>query len=153
MKRVVPVVVALLALAVVGVVAVSAKSPAKAKKAATVHLRNTKLGRIVVDAKGRTLYLFEKDKRGRSACYGACAGGWPPLLVRGKPTAGAGISKARLGTTRRRGGARQVTLGGHPLYRFVVDKKPGDVKGQDSHAFGADWYVVDGKGRKVRGEG
>jgi predicted lipoprotein with Yx(FWY)xxD motif len=166
MKRIVLVVVALVAVVVVGAVAVSAKSPsksspakaaakapAKAKKAASIKLRSTKLGKIAVDAHGRTLYLFEKDKHGKSACYGACAVAWPPAVLKGTPTAGSGISKSALGTTRRRGGARQLTLGGHPLYRFIKDKKPGDTEGQDVDAFGAEWYAVHGNGKKVHGHG
>ena len=128
-------------------VAVGSGSTAKAKRSASVKLRSTKLGRVAVDAHGRTLYLFEKDKHGKSACYGACAVAWPPALVKGKPTGGAGIS--RLGTTTRRNGSHQLTLGGHPLYRFIKDKTPGDTKGQNVDAFGAEWYVVNGSGKKI----
>jgi predicted lipoprotein with Yx(FWY)xxD motif len=151
MKRVTLALVVLVAVAGGAAIAVGAQSPAKAKRSPSVELRKTKLGRIVVDAHGRTLYLFEADRHGRSTCYGACAGGWPPALVKGKPVAGQGVSASKLGTTRRHNGARQLTLGGHPLYRFVVDKKPGDTKGQDLKAFGADWYAVRGSGRKVPG--
>jgi predicted lipoprotein with Yx(FWY)xxD motif len=151
MKRLILALVAVAAVVAGAAVAVSAGTPAKAKRSPTVHLRATKIGRVVVDARGRTLYLFEKDRHGRSACYGACAKNWPPALVKGAPTAGAGVVASRLGTTRRRDGSRQLTLGGHPLYGFVADKRPGDTKGQDLNAFGADWYAVHGSGRKVHG--
>ena len=126
-------------------------SSATAAKTATVSLRKAgKLGRIVVDSKGRTLYLFEKDKTRKSTCYGQCATAWPPALVKGKPTAGAGIIASKLGTTKRRDGTRQITYGGHPMYRFIRDNnRPGSTKGQDVNAFGASWYVVGRNGKKV----
>lgn len=120
---------------------------------ATVTAAGSKLGRILVDGRGRTLYLFEKDARGRSACAGTCATYWPPLLTRSAPTAGAGAKKALLGVTRRSDGTRQVTYAGHPLYRFVQDTRRGQTNGQDLHDFGAGWYVVSPAGRKVERDG
>src|SRR5262245_11264619 len=66
----------------------------------TVALRSTKLGSILVNSKGRTLYLFAKDRAGKSSCTGTCATYWPPLISRAKPTAGAGVKQSLLGTTR-----------------------------------------------------
>ena len=74
----------------------------------TVTSGTSGLGRIVVDSRGRTLYLFEKDKRGASACSGACAAYWPPLLTKGKPIATAGVKGSLLGSIRRADGTRQV---------------------------------------------
>ena len=116
---------------------------------AKLALSRSKLGSILVDSQGRTLYLFEKDRRGKSSCDGACATYWPPLLTNGKPAAGGGVKQALLGITRRAGGATQVTYAGHPLYRFTGDAKPGQTSGQNSHAFGADWYVVSSAGKKI----
>jgi predicted lipoprotein with Yx(FWY)xxD motif len=115
----------------------------------TVATGNSRLGRILVDNRGRTLYLFEKDKRGRSACTGTCAAYWPPLLTRGRPTVGGAARKALLGISRRADGTTQVTYAGHPLYRFVQDTRPGQTSGQDLHDFGAGWYVLSPTGRKV----
>ena len=126
----------------------TAHGAAVAAKSGTVDLRATKLGKILVDAKGMTLYLFEKDRRNKSACAGACAKVWSPLLVKGKPTAGGGVKASLLGTTRRKSGV-QVTYNGHPLYHFSGDKKPGDARGEGSKAFGAEWYVLSAKGAKV----
>ena len=53
--------------------------------AATVAIAKTKLGMVLVDGKGRTLYDFVKDKGAMSSCYGACAALWPPLFTKGKP--------------------------------------------------------------------
>src|SRR3954453_18263037 len=77
---------------------------------AHVKLGNSSLGRHLVDGRGRSLYLFEKDRRGRSSCYGSCASLWPPLLTRPHVARGSGVSAAKLGTVARRGGGRQVTF-------------------------------------------
>lgn len=116
---------------------------------ATVAVAHTSLGDILVDPSGRTLYLFEKDKGGRSACTGACATSWPPLTVSGAPTAGPGVAAAKLGTTMRQDGKRQVTYAGHPLYRFSGDTKPGDTKGEGIDGFGGEWYAVSPQGAAV----
>jgi predicted lipoprotein with Yx(FWY)xxD motif len=117
--------------------------------AATVKTHSSSLGKILVDAKGRTLYLFEKDKGGKSTCYGQCAKYWPPLLSNGKPTAGAGAQASLLGTARRSNGTMQVTYAHHPLYRYVGDTHPGQTTGQGSKAFGAGWYVLRPTGKKI----
>jgi len=116
----------------------------------TVSLRSTKLGKVLVNAKGWTLYLFAKDRNGRSSCTGACAKNWPPLIVRTKPTAGAGIKTSLLGTTIRSDGRKQVTYNHHPLYTFVVDKQAGQTKGEGLNAFGAHWWAVSAKGTAVK---
>lgn len=127
----------------------SSAAPAKGGGSPTVALGSSKYGKILVNAKGQTLYLWIKDSGGKSACTGACAGAWPPLTVTGSPTAGSGLSAAMLGTTKRADGSLQVTYGGHPLYTFVQDSTMGDVTGEGSKAFGAPWYVVNASGTKV----
>src|SRR3954451_19807991 len=77
---------------------------------------NSGLGKILVNSKGLTLYLFKKDTGTKSTCSGACATNWPPLRASGKPLAGTGLSMAEVGTTRRADGKPQVTYNGHPLY-------------------------------------
>lgn len=109
----------------------------------------TGVGKVIVDSKGMTLYYFEKDQNGKSACYGACASGWPPLLTEGKPVAGEGAMASKLGTTQRKDGTTQVTYAGWPLYTFVEDKKPGEDNGTDSKAFGASWYPLHPNGEKA----
>ena len=90
-------------------------------KPATVKTGTSALGRIVVDGHSHTLYLFEKDKGGKSACSGACAQNWPPLLTKGTPKAGSGAKASLLGTTKRADGTTQVTYNKHPLYTFMGD--------------------------------
>jgi predicted lipoprotein with Yx(FWY)xxD motif len=118
--------------------------------AATVDLRGSKLGKILVDAQGRTLYLFEADKGGRSACDGACASAWPPYLSSGAPQAGSGVTGSLLGSSQRGdGGGTQVTYHGHPLYYYAGDSQPGDTTGQGLNQFGAKWYVLASSGDKL----
>ena len=132
--------------------AIGASKPARP---ATVKARTTgDLGKIVVDGRSRTLYLFEKDKNGKSRCSGACAAAWPPLLTKGKPKAGGSAKSSKLGTTKRSDGTTQVTYGGHPLYTFIGDHNtPGKTTGEGSKAFGAEWYVVGTNGKKIEEEG
>lgn len=115
----------------------------------TVNVASTGLGKILVDSSGLTLYLFEADKGTTSACSGACAAAWPPLVTSGRPTAGGGIDAALLGTTKRSDGTMQLTYNGHPVYRFASDTKPGDTTGQGVNGFGALWYVLSPAGDPI----
>jgi predicted lipoprotein with Yx(FWY)xxD motif len=115
----------------------------------TVSTSSTALGRILVDSRGRTLYLFERDRNGKSACAGQCAAAWPPLIASAKPSAGTGVKAALIGTTRRADGRLQVTYNHHPLYTFVKDTKAGQTNGQNVDAFGAEWYVVSPAGTTI----
>ena len=117
---------------------------------ATVSVARTGLGRIIVNGQGRTLYLFERDRRrGHSACSGACAVYWPPLITHGKPIARGGARQSLLGTIKRSNGARQVTYAGHPVYRFVQDMKRGDTKGEGLTFFGGGWDALSAAGKKI----
>jgi predicted lipoprotein with Yx(FWY)xxD motif len=116
-----------------------------------VKTRHGSLGTYLVDGKGRTLYLFEKDSGGKSACYAACAQAWPPLLTNGKPRARGKAKASRLSTVRRADGSRQVVYRGHPLYYFIQDTKAGQTNGQGIDAFGALWYVVAPSGKRILG--
>jgi predicted lipoprotein with Yx(FWY)xxD motif len=116
--------------------------------AAKVATRHTNLGTVLVDGRGRTLYLFEKDKGMASSCYGACASVWPPLTT-GRHATGAGLRHARLGTSRRHDGKTEVTVDGHPVYTYAGDRRPGDVTGQGLDQFGAEWYALAPNGRKI----
>jgi predicted lipoprotein with Yx(FWY)xxD motif len=108
-----------------------------------------KLGMVLVDSNGMTLYDFHKDKGTTSSCYGPCAEGWPPMLTEGKPTVGKGAMASKLGTTERKDGTTQVTYAGHPLYTFVEDKKPGEANGNDISTFGGQWYALKGNGEEA----
>jgi predicted lipoprotein with Yx(FWY)xxD motif len=138
-------VVALLLVGVGTALAVSG-SAAPAAKVATAP---SGLGRILVDGRGHTLYLFEKDRRGSSACSGLCTTYWPPLLTTGKSIAGTGAKRSLLGSIRRADGTRQVTYAGHPLYLFSGDTKRGQTNGEGLTDFGASWDALTPAGKKI----
>jgi predicted lipoprotein with Yx(FWY)xxD motif len=118
---------------------------------AHVKLGRSSLGRHLVDGSGRSLYLFEKDRGGRSDCFGSCASLWPPLTTGGRVARGAGVSAAKLGTVGRRGGGREVTYAGHPLYYYAGDSRAGQTRGEGLDSFGAEWDVVSPSGRGIDG--
>ncbi|HWC86419.1 MAG TPA: hypothetical protein VG388_07765 [Solirubrobacteraceae bacterium] len=127
-------------------------TPASTKAASatsTVELASSKLGKILVDSRGRTLYLFAADKSTMSTCSGACASLWPPLTVSGTPGAGTGVTASLLGTSRRGDGTTEVTYAGHPLYYYAGDGAPGQTTGQDISQFGAKWYVLTAGGMEI----
>ena len=132
----------------VALAAVVSTGGAATRKGALVRVSKTPLGRILVDSRGRTLYLFEKDKSRKSMCSGSCATFWPPLLTSGKPRAGAGVKATLLGTIKTPGGARQVTYRGHPLYTFKLEQA-GQTKGEGLTDFGPPFYAVSPAGAAV----
>jgi predicted lipoprotein with Yx(FWY)xxD motif len=111
------------------------------------------LGRILVDSKGRTIYLFEKDTGPTSTCTGDCSVDWPPVTVNGKPTVGSGLQASKVGTAKRSDGQTQATYNRHPLYLFEGDTSAGDANGEGLDAFGAAWYVLSPSGTAVTGHG
>jgi predicted lipoprotein with Yx(FWY)xxD motif len=133
--------------------AAAVASAHRATSATRVGVASSRLGRIVVDGKGRTLYLFEKDTSRRSACSGQCAQYWPPLLTHGAPVAHAGVKQSLLGKIRRSDGTQQVTYAGHPLYRYIGDSKAGQTNGEGSQEFGAGWDVLSPSGKKIESDG
>jgi predicted lipoprotein with Yx(FWY)xxD motif len=114
----------------------------------TVKASTSKLGRILTDGNGRTVYLFDKDKGAASTCSGACASIWPPVIA-GTRVAGPGISAAKLGSIKRADGKTEATYAGHPLYTYAGDTKAGDTRGQALDQFGAEWYVLSPSGVKI----
>ncbi len=133
-----------MSLAVLGVVLFAASilpASASAADSPTVMVaQNTKLGNILTDSKGMTLYTFKKDKPGESVCVDKCAQNWPPLTIAEgtQPMGGSGIP-GKLGQIERKDDTYQVTYNGMPLYRFAGDSKPGDMNGQ---GMGGVWAVV-----------
>ena len=110
---------------------------------------NPRLGKILTDGSGRTLYDFPIDKGTTSVCYGACASLWPPYTTAAKPVAGQGVSQALIGTSKRKDGSTEVTYAGHPLYYYAPDRKQGQITGQALNQFGAPWYVLTPSGREI----
>ena len=142
--------VALAAVALGTFGATAAAAPdATSARTATVKIAHSRLGKILVDSRGRTLYVLSADSARKSRCFGACAQNWPPLRVSRKPTVGRGLKASKIGTIRRRDGKPQVTYNRHPLYRFVGDTRAGQTHGQGIVAFGGRWSVVSPAGRPV----
>jgi predicted lipoprotein with Yx(FWY)xxD motif len=146
--------VPLVALAVAGFGSVSyaSASPAPQEatkaKAATVRVAKTSLGKILVNSKGRTLYLFQADSGTTSACTAACAAAWPPLTS-ATPKVGKGAKASLASTATRSEGKPQVIYNGHPLYTYSGDKKAGNTNGQGVNTFGGLWYVLSPTGSQV----
>ncbi len=131
-------------------IALTSTAAAAPAAADDVKVDRSRYGKILVDGHGRTLYLFTRDRGGKSRCYGDCADAWPPQLAHGDQVAGAGLDQAKLGTTTRRGGAKQVTYAGHPLYYYISDRKPGQILCQNVDEFGGTWLVVSPAGHAIR---
>jgi predicted lipoprotein with Yx(FWY)xxD motif len=112
---------------------------------AALILATSHYGKVLFDSKHRAVYLFAADNGSTSTCYGACAKVWPPLLTRGTPSAGPGLTASLLGVTNRTDGSLQVTYAGHPLYYFSGDHGSG-IACQGANAQGGFWYVVDANG-------
>ena len=115
----------------------------------TIAVATTKVGQILVDGNGITVYLFVADTGTTSTCYTSCAALWPPVLTTGAPQAGTGANASLLGTTTRTDGKVEVTYAGHPLYYFVQDKVAGDTTGQGVNSFGALWWVLSPAGAAI----
>jgi predicted lipoprotein with Yx(FWY)xxD motif len=148
MKHLKSLALAIGALAVAALLAVSGSHAAGG--GAVVKVGSSSLGRILVDAHGKTLYLWAHDRSSRSTCNGDCAVYWPPLITHGRPVALAGARANLLGTSRRSDGSTQVTYAGHPLYSFVQDARPGQTKGEGLTGFGGRWDPISANGAAVR---
>ena len=114
-----------------------------------MKVRSTRYGKILVNGDGRALYLFTRETTSKPRCYGTCAQAWPPFFTRGKPRAGTGAKGSLVGSVERRGGKRQVTYNGHPVYYYVTDRRPGQVTCQDIDEFGGTWLVVAPDGNAI----
>jgi len=101
-----------------------AATGALAQAAAPAKVADTSKGKALVDAKGMTLYTFDRDATGKSNCNGQCAQNWPPLMA----AAGAATS-GDWSVVTRDDGSKQWAYKGKPLYGWVKDTKPGDVTG------------------------
>jgi predicted lipoprotein with Yx(FWY)xxD motif len=127
----------------------SAPSTAAGATATRVGTAQTRLGPILVDGSGRSLYLFESDPADKSICTGACTSLWPPLTATANVHATGGAAAGQLGALNRTDGSMQVSYHGHPLYYFAGDHKPGDITGEGLNQFGGSWDVISPAGNKI----
>ena len=123
-------------------------APSGAETVALASVDNAKVGttKVLVDDKGMTLYVWDQDtKPGEASCVGDCAKAWPPLVVSGTPTYGAGLDAALFSTVKGPNGETQLAVKGKPLYLWAADKKAGDATGDGVNGF----YVVAADGNKI----
>jgi predicted lipoprotein with Yx(FWY)xxD motif len=117
-----------------------------------LQLRKTKVGTILVNSRGFTVYVFTKDSRNHDACVAIreCPSIWPPVTSSGKPAAGAGVKSSLIGTITIKGGKKQATYAGHPLYTYSGDSGPGQTSYVNFSAFGGHWPAVNASGGEVK---
>ncbi len=113
--------------------------------ASGLHVATTSLGRVLVDASGRTVYLLTADGHDLSTCSSSCLQFWPAVT----PGSHAGVT-AHVGSTATPGGPMTATVAGHPVYTFSQDHAPGDVNGEGLQEFGGTWYAVSANGTAVQ---
>jgi len=128
--------------------ATSATPTPRARTGAVVISASSRYGRMLFDAHGQPIYLFERERDSTARCYGACADDWPPVLTRGLPRAAHGSREELLGTTRRTDGRLQVTYAGHPLY-FYAHEGRYQVLCHDVTEYGGTWLAVRPDGEPV----
>lgn len=120
--------------------------------AAVMTRKISGLGTVLVNSKGRTLYVFMKDARSRVTCTGSCASFWPPLkwTSTSKPTAGGAAKSSLLSSDKNPSGGRVVTYNKWPLYTYVGDSAAGQSKGEGQNLNGGKWYVISAGGALVK---
>jgi predicted lipoprotein with Yx(FWY)xxD motif len=116
----------------------------------TTH--NSRLGAIVVNAKGQTLYHLTGETSGQIKCTGECAAFWVPVVWsgKGKPPLGPGVIAAKVGTVKRPNGTTQLTYNKFPLYRYYLDKKVGQTNGEGVNNAAGTWYAISPAGKIVK---
>jgi predicted lipoprotein with Yx(FWY)xxD motif len=135
-----------------GILASSPSNAGPAKptaSASVITTRSTGSGQILVDGRGRTLYLFAQDTGTTPTCTNGCTSYWPPVPASATARTAGGATAADLASTTAPGGGKQLTYAGHPLYYFAGDQKSGDTNGQNLDQFGAKWYVLNPAGAAV----
>jgi predicted lipoprotein with Yx(FWY)xxD motif len=122
-------------------------APAAMAAGTTITARGSEFGTMLWGPKRQAIYVFQRDRRDVSRCYGQCARAWPPVYTRGRPVAGRGVRRSLLGTTRRRGGGLQVTYAGKPLYYYAHEGR-GEVRCHNVNLNGGLWWVIGPNGRR-----
>ena len=140
-----------LAAAIAAVAPTTALAHAHASSA-KLQLRKTSIGTILVDERGFTLYTFTKDARGKDMCatIGGCVSVWPVVSTGGKPIAGRGVAPSLIGTITLKGGTRQITYAGHPLYTYSADSRPAQTSYVNASQFGGRWPALNAAGQEVK---
>ena len=125
----------------------SAEPARAAARGTTITVRSSEFGRMLFGPNRQAIYIFERDRRNRTNCYGECAEAWPPVYTRGTPVAGSGVKTSLLGSIRRRDGRRQVTYAGKPLY-YYAHEGPIEVRCHNVDLNGGLWWVIGPNGKR-----
>lgn len=117
-----------------------------------IDLHGSRLGKILVNSGGLTIYVFTADTRNQDNCQSKphCTLSWAPVLTNGKPVAGAGVRQSLLGTTMLKSGKLQVTYNGHPLYTYIGDTQKHDTSYVNFPQFGGNWRAINAAGKEVK---
>ena len=125
-------------------------SPPTTDATLTLTIQHSPAGPILATGQGYTLYDFLPDTPHHSACLNdGCVFQWPPLILTGPIHVGNGVNRALVGTLNRPDGSTQVSYGGHPLYTYNLDVRPGLITGQAIDQDGGPWYVISPKGAEI----
>lgn len=116
-------------------------STSGAASAVVSSAEKAKVGNVIVDAQGRTLYRFTAEAQGLPVCTGACVGTWRPALA----SSASGLPEHVATVRRPDGGKLQLTYDGHPLYRYAGDRSKADAKGE---GMGGQWYAIKALGTR-----
>ena len=127
-------------------VGAGAAAPAAMASGTKITARGSAFGTMLWGPNRQAIYVFARDRRNDSNCFGACATAWPPVYTRGKPVAGRGVRKSLLGSIRR-GSRRQVTYNGKPLY-YYVNESAGQVRCHNVFLNGGYWWVIGPNGKR-----
>jgi predicted lipoprotein with Yx(FWY)xxD motif len=115
----------------------------------SIGVATTPAGKVLVDPRGRTLYVFAPDSRGHSTCTGSCATYWPPVPGADAKSGATAAVTATLGSIKRADGSSQLTANGYPVYTYVGDHARGQANGQGTNLSGGLWWVVSPSGARV----
>jgi predicted lipoprotein with Yx(FWY)xxD motif len=127
--------------------AMKKEDDAMGKSGTTITLQDSDFGPMLFDSNKQAIYIFERDARNKTVCYGKCAKDWPPVFTDGQPRAADGVRAALLGTIKRRDGRTQVTYAGRPLY-FYSHEDPGIVLCHNVDLNGGYWWAIGADGRR-----
>jgi predicted lipoprotein with Yx(FWY)xxD motif len=125
----------------------AAEPAAEPRKGTRIQAGESQFGTMLFGPRDQAIYIFERDRKGKTVCYGECARAWPPVFAHGRPRAAKGVRKSLLGTVRRRNGRRQVTYAGKPLY-YYAHEGPGEVRCHNVNLNGGFWWVLAPDGRR-----
>jgi predicted lipoprotein with Yx(FWY)xxD motif len=114
-----------------------------------ITVAKTSAGTVLVDPRGRTLYVFAPDSRGHSTCTGSCVTYWPPASGADAKSGATAAVTAKLGSIKRADGSSQLTANGYPVYTYVGDHARGQANGQGTNLSGGRWWVVSPSGARV----